>query len=297
MVDRVLNNISSQSRRILDLQEQLATGQRVNRPSDDSLAARRGVAARSEMTRNEQYLTNINSASPHLLESETSILTIVDNLRRAYELTLTGANGTNSQTQRDQIAIEVNQILEGILVESNHVTNGRYIFGGTRSLEKPFVATRAAGGDITAVSYEGNDDKIKVAISDGITVDINETGRDVFTQNGPNTVDVFDMLINIRDNLRSGNIDFLQDRLGELDLAQDQLLVSTARVGAIQNRMDRVDANTRLTNTQLELVLSDNIDADFADVMVNLNAQENAFQASLSAGARVIQPSLLDFIR
>ena len=215
MTDRVLNNINTQTRRILDLQEQLATGQRVNRPSDDALAARRGVAARAEITKNEQYLTNITSASPHLLESETSILTIVDNQRRAYELTLSGANGTMSQTQRDQIAIEINQILEGILVEANHVTNGRYIFGGTHTLAPPFVETRDPDGDITSISYEGNDDKIKITISDGITVGINETGADVFTPTGPDGVNIFNMLIDIRDNLRAGDTELLQDRLEE----------------------------------------------------------------------------------
>jgi len=109
---RALININRAERRVLSLQEQLATGQRVNRPSDDPLAARRAVDARAEVRKNEQYLANISAARPYLQETETSLLTTTNILQRAYELTLQGANDTNSQVDRAQIAIEINQILE-----------------------------------------------------------------------------------------------------------------------------------------------------------------------------------------
>jgi flagellar hook-associated protein 3 FlgL len=96
--------------------------------------------------------------------------------------------------------------------------------------------------------------------------------------------------------MRSGNTGALQTRLGELTSAQDQLLISLARVGSIQNRVEQVDSNLQDINLQLLDVVSDNIDAYYAETIVELNAQSNALEASLNAGARVIQPSLLNFL-
>lgn len=297
LVDRVLSNISAANLRLLKLQDQLATGQRVNIPSDDPLAARRAINARSEIAKNDQFLTNISTITPQLSETETAVLTSVDILQRVRELSLQGASDTNGQLQRDQIAIEINQLLESLLVQSNTVTNGRYVFGGTRTLNPAFEATRDAAGEVTNIAYAGNNEKIKIEISEGITVDTNIPGDDLFTPTDPGSVDIFQVLIDIRDNLRAGDANALQTRLGELDVAEDQLLISTARLGATTSRIERVDANLRDVNIQLSDVLSDNIDADFAEVTLNLNAQSNAFQAALNAGARVIQPSLLQFLQ
>ena len=293
LVRRTLNNLNQQLRSLARLQEQLATGLKVNTPSDDPIAVRRAVNIRTNMQKNDQYLTNIGSVQPQLDETVSSIETALDALQRAKELAIQGANGANSQQQLDALASEINQLLEEIMVQSNHQTNGRYVFGGTRTMEPPFVATRDASGNITAVAYEGNDERIQVAISDGITVDANEPGSAVFLSEQ----DLFQVLIEVRDSLYAGNQAAVQNQLlADLGQGMDQLLTSMARVGAIQNRLERSSDDMQEFGVQLQTALSDTIDADYAETIMNLNAQSNAFQAALIAGARVIQPSLLDFV-
>ena len=293
IVSRSLRDLNRQTRRLLELQEQLATGLKVNSPSDDPLAARRAVNIRVAIAKQKQYVTNISSASSQLEESSTSLQTVVTALQRANELALQGANGTSSQTQMNALAIEVNQLIEATLTEANHQTNGRYVFGGTRTLNAPFVAMRDAEGQITAVTYQGNDEAIKIGVTDGISVQINETGQHAFLSGQ----DVLQTLIDIRDNLLSGDKTSLgADRLTELTNAQNQLLVSMAAIGATQNRLETLTTNTEASIDQLTVTLSDNIDADYAETVVNLNAQSNAYQAALEVAARVIQPSLLNFI-
>ena len=293
MVDRVLNDQRAQTRRHLELQEELSTGLRVNEPSDDPLAARRAVSIRTQIGKDEQYLTNISSAGPQLIESVTVIQTTLDNLQRARELALQGASGTYSQHQLDQIAIEIDAILEAALMEANHQTSGRFVFGGTRTLQRPFVETRDADGQITAVAYQGNEEYIRIAVADNSLVRINVPGSRVFQS----TQDIFQMLIDIRDNLYAGDQNSMQARLAELSDAEEQLLISMAQIGATQNRLERLTFNTEDFVQQLHGALSDNIDADYAETVLNLNAETNAFQAALNAAARVIQPSLLDFVR
>jgi flagellar hook-associated protein 3 FlgL len=293
IAQRMLNNLQNQSQRILDLQTQLATGLRVNSPSDSPIDARRAINTRSTITKNEQYLRNISIVSPRLEETVTAIQTMSDNLLRARELTIQGANGTNDQVALDAIAEEINQILEAAVNTANHQTGSLYIFGGTRTNTLPYDVTRDANGNITAVTYQGNAEKILVNVGDGLTVPTNEVGSTVFQS----SQDIFQVLIDIRDNLFAGDQGSLQNaRLTELESARQQLSQAQSRVGAVQNRLARTETEISDFQVQLQELLSDSIDADFADVMINLNMQSNAFQAALSAGARIIQPSLLDFL-
>ena len=292
MVMRTLNNLNAQTRRLLELQQQLSTGQKVNTPSDDPLAARRAVNLRTAITKSEQYLDNITAADPQLLETVTALQTVVSNIQRVQELTIQGANGTYSQEQLDNIAAEIDALLEGALSQANHQTSGKYIFGGTRTLAEPFEATRDGQGRITAVTYVGNDENVQIAVADGALVTVNETGSRAFQS----TQDLFQVFINIRDNLEAGDQASLQDRLAELRELQDQVLMAEARVGATQNRLERLTTNIEDQIQQLRETLSDNIDADYAETVINLDAQTNAFQAALNAAARVIQPSLLNFL-
>jgi flagellar hook-associated protein 3 FlgL len=294
LAQRMLNNLQGQSRRMLELQEQLATGLRVNSPSQGPLATRRAISARAEMAKTEQYITNISTIGPQLLETTSTVQTMIDLVQRVRELALAGGNGTTNDAQRAAIAQEVNQLLESALSQANLQTNGRFLFGGTRTLNTPFLATRDAAGDITAVGYEGNTEAIRAEVSENVTVPVNETGFAAFLSKQ----DIFQTLIDVRDDLRNGNVDDLQNaRLDELKTVQDQLLESLARVGAIQNRLERLSANHEDFVLHLQTVLSDAIDADFAETIVNLNSQSNALQAALNATARAIQPSLLDFVR
>lgn len=292
MVMRTLNNLNAQTRRLLELQQQLSTGQKVNTPSDDPLAARRAVNLRTAITKSEQYLDNITAADPQLIETVTALQTVVSSIQRVQELTIQGANGTYSQEQLDNIAAEIDALLEGALSQGNHQTNGKYIFGGTRTLAEPFEATRDGQGRITAVTYQGNDENVRIAVADNALVTVNETGGRAFQS----TQDLFQVFIDIRDNLEAGDQESLQDRLAELDELQDQVLMAEARVGATQNRLERLTTNIEDQIQQLRETLSDNIDADYAETVINLDAQTNAFQAALNAAARVIQPSLLNFL-
>lgn len=293
LVQRVLADLAAQNQRILDLQRQLSTGQRVNQPSDNPLAARRAIAALTDIGKTEQYLTNISTARPFFRQSEASLFTVVDAIQRANELALQGANNINAAPQGEALAREADQVLESVLQQANAFTNDRYLFSGTRTQTAPFEATRDANGRIVSVAYTGNLESNEIAVADGVTVATNVHGEEVFQRN----VDLFETLIQLRDNLEAGNIAALQDRIGELHTAQDQTLLAASKLGAIENRLDRNAANLEELLIQFQELVSDNLDADFAEVIVQLNVTSNAYQAALNASARVLQPSLLDFIR
>lgn len=294
MTNRVLRNLNTHTREILHLQDQLSTGRRVVNPSDNPINARRALSLRTLISNSQQYLDNISAISPQFQETSTSIETIYEHGQRARELALQAANGTYGPEQLNNIAAEIDQLLEGVLLTANHTTNGRYIFGGTRTDAPPYVATRDANGQITSVAYAGNMESIRMAVSDNATMAINEPGPSALQGGG---TDIFQTLIDLRDNLRAGDQNSIRDlRLAELDQISDQAMGALARIGAKQNRLERLTTEFEDFILQYEEQMSNQVDADFADVVVSLNAQSNAYQAALSAAAQVIQPSLLNFL-
>ena len=292
LVLRQLSNLNRQLANIAVLQEQLATGLRVNRPSDDPIDARRAISVRTSIGKNDQFLSNISDVTPQLEESATTLLNVQDILIRTLELTIQAGSETLTQDQLDEIALEIDQLLEATVGAANHRTNNRSIYAGTQTLADAFDVVRV-GGRITDVTYAGNDVAIEINISEGIRTTVNVSGTEAFLSK----VDIFNMLIGIRDDLEAGDQDSLRGvRLDELDSAMDQTLFAVAKIGAIQNRLERVSSDLQDFNIQLQILLSNKIDADYAEVILGLSVAENAYIAALSAAARVIQPSLLDFI-
>lgn len=292
-IDRTLRDLNLQFRRVARFQEQITTGYRVNRPSDDPIAARRAINIRFEIAQFEQFLSNLSDSRPYLSETGTTIMNGVDILQRVRELTIQGANETNSQPQLDSIAAEVDQLLEEFLVVGNMETNGRFLFSGTRTLTTPFVETRVAG-TITAVTYQGNTGEIKVAVANGSLLAINVDGIKAFQT----SIDTFQALLDVRDNLLTGNQAALSAvSLGELDLALGQLLLSGAEVGAAENRVDRLTMTLEQAVVTQRILLSEKIDTDFAEASFSFNNAMTTLEAALQASARVLQPTLLNFLR
>lgn len=294
LVDQALTNLRGQTLDYFRLQQQLSTGLRVNAPSDDPIAARRAVSGRNAIARNEQFIDNIVNVRPYVTETDTAIQSMLQFIGRAHELTLQGASGTLNPDERALIAEEVNELLEGVFSTGNHITNGRHIFAGTRTDAPAFTATRNAAGEIDSVTYAGNDAVIRTPISESQSIVSNETGADVFQANQ----DVFELLRNIRDDLRGNDTDALRNlRIDELETARDQMLQSLSRIGATENRFNRVEEEYADFNIVLEQTISDSIDADFSEVLIELNARNNSIQAALSAASRVLETSLLNFVR
>lgn len=295
LTSRTLNDLNMNVRELLDIQERLSSGRRVNAPSDDPIVARRTVNIQTVIQRSEQYAENIAMAAPQHQETASILMQVNNRLHRLRELTLQGASDTVADSQLPLIAEEVNEVLEGLLVNGNHVSNDRYIFAGTRTSQAAFEATRdPVTNEITGVAYAGNTEQIRLAISETSTIQINEPGDRAFL----GTQDMFQLAIDIRDALRTGDQDFLRDdAIEDIDEAQKQVLTAMARVGAAQNRIESAQDDIEDYIFSNQELLSLTVDADFAETVVNLNQQQNAYQASLNAAARVLQPSLLDFVR
>ncbi len=287
-IDRALIDFSRVQERLAELQRQIATGKKVAKPSDDPAAMNRALAIRTDLTANGQYLRDIDSGMARLGTTEAALGSTTEILQRVRELAVLGANGTLDQSQLNEVASEVNQLLEEMISVGNTKFASQYVFGGHQTTATPFTGV---GVPPTSVTYNGDGGVIERDISEGIRVQVNVAGDTALSS-------TFSALITLRDDLQAGNIAAISGAdLGNLDTALDDVLTVRGQLGATSNRLELTRNRLDGAGLSAREQLSGLEDADFVDTLVRLNAQEAALEAALGTVARSIQSTLLNFLR
>ncbi len=287
-VVRALANITQAHEQLAELGNRLATGRRLTRPSDDPAGITHSLSLRAGMKLGLQHLRNVNSGVARLSATEAALDALTQVMQRARELTVAGANDTLGASQRVTIASEITQLLDEAIAIGNTSFGGQRIFGGHQTTSAPFTPV---GNPPTAVTYTGDSGVIEREVGIGVRVTVNVPGDTVLSP-------VHTALIDLRDHLLSNDTTAIRNTdLVALDGALENLVEIRGNLGAAANRLEIT--RTRLEDAGLanQQLLSDVEDADLVATIVDLNVQENVFQAALAASARSVRVTLLDFLR
>ncbi|TMU84301.1 flagellar hook-associated protein FlgL [Bacillus sp. BHET2] len=289
-----MRNLSSSYGRMGQLQDQLATGKKITKPSDDPVVAMKGMFYRSNLTGIEQYKRNLSELYLWMENSESGIEQANQGLQRVRELTIQGKNGTLSDEDRKAVATEIEQIKNDLVSVSETKVAGRYIFHGTDVGNSPIKDGNPADGSAPQVADNlgsGSIDAYPVEVSQGVSLKANVNPNNVFNQK------LFDTVHNIQKAFESGDDSALDTELENLDSVMNTLSAERSELGARYNRLEMVDDRLAQQEVTANRILSDNEDADIERVITDLKTQESVHRAALGVGARIIQPTLMDFLR
>lgn len=284
-----LRNLSESYRRMGKYEDQLATGKKINKPSDDPVVAMKGMYYRSNLTEIEQYKRNLSELYLWMENSEAGIDQANSALQRVRELTIQGQNDTNSPDDRKAIAREIEQLQQSLAATANTKIGGRYIFHGT-DVMKPVVTSE----NPVKVADNLTSDKInnyQIEVSRGVFMKANVNPGNVFNQ------EMFDTVQKIQEQLESPDPQGMDQLLDDLDKVMNTLSAERSELGARYNRLEMVETRLGQQEVMATKILSDNEDADIERVIMDLKSQESVHRAALSVSARVIQPTLMDFLR
>ncbi|MFY0543152.1 flagellar hook-associated protein FlgL [Brevibacillus sp. H7] len=288
--NNMMRNLSNSMGRMDKLQEQLSSGKKISRPSDDPVIATRGMYYRTSLIENEQFQRNVGEAQSWLELSDKSLDEAGSLLSRIRELLVYSGDGALEKSSFQAIAKEIRQLKEHMGNIANQTVGSRYIFAGTDTQNPPYDYA-------TGQFVNTNNQEILLELNKRILLPINVNPQTVFnykglTGTGDNIFQLLDKIVTDLDNGQSATV-----HLGALDDQIDNFLAQRATLGARINRLELIQG--RLANEELNItkLMSDNEDADMAQVITNLKTQENVHRAALGAGARIIQPSLIDFLR
>jgi flagellar hook-associated protein 3 FlgL len=268
------------------ISNQVSTGKQLQRPSDDPFGVSKSMNLKSSIAANEQYERNLSNASLWLDETDQVMNQTVNILHRARELAVQGSSETMSDQDREVIAKEVEQLSEQIRQFANTKVNDKYLFNGQKTNQPPYPdqdSFKSNTFDTGAVTF---------AVADGVTIKANLTAEELFGSAEDET-NLFKTLENLASSLRSGE----SVPLEAMDKGLDRILTTWAEVGAVSERVEAVENRLKDSNMQLQSMLSKIEDIDYAEAITKLKSEESIYQASLSVTSKIIQSSLVDFIR
>jgi flagellin-like hook-associated protein FlgL len=268
------------------LQQQLTSGRLISAPSDSPTGTNRAMQTRSDQAASAQQQRNITDAKSWLEQTDSALQEMLDTARRVRDLTVQGSStGAQSDVSAQAIATEVKSLREGLLSLANRTIGGRPLFGGVTPGTKAYDAAGAyvgqAGPPVTR------------RVSDTEVVRVDTTGPEAF---GPAGADLFAIVDKIATDVVS-NPTNLAAHLTDLDSVMKGMLTAVADVGSRAARVEReeqVNADRSLTLSS-QLAETENI--DLPNTIMRLQMQQVGYEAALSATAKALQPTLLDYLR
>lgn len=325
-----LTDMRSNLENLQKLQQQMTSGKEISKPSDDPVKVARAMQLTTDINANKQYNQNISDTSNWLDTTDTSLKQVGDVLQKVRELLVSAGNAAYGSSERQSIKDEINQKVDQLTQVLNTNYDGKYVFAGTRGTTKPVQTV--ANGSNNNIDYNTGvlstdptyptelskiNKKMNVEISQGVTMEYNVTAGDimVFKNENGEDCDVRDLLKSITNHLdgtlNSGSTnpkynDAPTDDATALLTGKDlqgitdsinNLLNVRAQVGAKQNRMESAKSKNEDETFNMTTILSKTEDIDITQKTMEYATLQNVYMASLQTSARVIQPTLLDYLK
>lgn len=268
--------------RVQELQQQLSSGKRVSTPSDDPAATAAAMTFRSQRAADEQYLRNADIASARLNVTDNALTQLSARLRSARDLMVQSRNGAIGGESLIALSQQILAVRQDVLDLYNARYLDRPVFGGTVAGS---VAVTSEG------TYIGDDGAVVIRISRDATVQTDVKGTAIAADTVPA------LLTQIAADVAVGNDAGVQSGLDLLDTALSKVQQALGDVGARSSRVDTVRSLVDSSRLDLTSKISDNEDVDLPETIMNLQAQQVAYESALSAAAKITQTSLADFLR
>jgi flagellar hook-associated protein 3 FlgL len=277
-----LRGLQANLSRVQDLQAQLSSGRRISVASDDPSGTAAAMTFRSQQAADEQYLRNIDQVSGRLGVTDNTLTQLSDRLRAVRDLMVQAGNAGLGPDSRAALASQASALKSEIVDLYNTTYLDRPVFGGTVS--------GAQAIDPATGAYVGNDVPVTARISRDATVRIDVKGTEVGADTTPALLDR--IVADLGATAPIPSADF-----ADLDATLSRVMQTLGDVGARAARVDSTKTNVDAHRLDLTARISENEDVDLPATIMNLQAQQVAYQSALGASAKILQTSLVDFLK
>jgi flagellar hook-associated protein 3 FlgL len=289
---------------MMEKQEQVSTGLKYQSPSDDPYSANTAMILKTELSSLEQYMENGDMAQSLLSNTETALMDINDSVQDIQTIIVGASTATMGETERYAYAEELAQIKENIMTVLNTTNAGRYIFGGYNTNNLPITNDGTNNlynnQDLTAMTENEYDDwineKIAINIGTGVQIEATMTALEVIGEGEDNLLGTIDKVIDLL-KTEPFDDDAMEVQQGIMDEHFERVLYRLSEVGGKQKRLDMVYDSSEDRQLDLEELISKTEDVDLEEATIEFLMAEQAYTATLSSSADIIQPSLLDYLK
>lgn len=300
-----LTDMRTNLKNMQTLQEQMTSGKEIRRPSDDPARVARAMQLHTDINANKQYKSNISDTLNWLDTTDTALGQAGDVLQKVRELLVSAGNAPYGSNERQSIKDEINQRIDEFAQILNTSYDGKYIFGGTRTTTKPLTTSEVNKNKVidyniledadAAIETSKIKQKMQVEISPGVTMEYNVSADEIIEFDGKSVKDIFSNIVNHLDDENAVSKLSGSD-LEDVTAAINNLLKKRSEVGAKQNRMESAKYKNEDETYNLTSVLSRTEDIDITEKTMQYATLQTVYMASLQTSARVLQPTLLDYL-
>lgn len=310
--------------RMNKVNEQINSGKVINRVSDDPHKAVRIMNLNNEIRYTEKYNYNIDETVGWMNTTDSSLENLGNLFGDIKEDILKVGNGTYSQEEFKALNAELNEKLKEIADVMNTTYAGKYMFGGTNVDEPPVLVNTDPDTGIVTLSMNpnANMDDLRADISDGTNIDYNVSVGEIFNVTVDNDGKItdngfFDDLNNLSktmyeiankkdaatgveldDETVNGKIkDVMETIKPEIDKLANHTLDERTSLGVRVSTAEKIRELNDDNILNMKGVLSLDQDVDQVEKFIELKSAELVYQASIQVGAKLIQPTIMDYLR
>ena len=291
----MLTTMNKNLSNIYETYEQITSGKKLTSVAQDPAEGTKLMKYNKQLGQLDDWSKNIETAKDELGQSYDTLGLIQENLQRINELTMQAANSFNSSDSLEAIRSEVEQRTRTIAQLANTKYQDKYIFAGSNTATIPYALDDDLNVTYSGTAQDGNWER-NIEISEGVTMPLNINGEEIF---GDETSGIFATLKELNDALKDPDMD-IKAISDCLDPIQEGIKNITSAQAVISSRVQRLDATGTINdNVTLGLTqMKSNIeDTDMAEAATQLAMYQTALQASLQAGATIMQQAtLLNYI-
>lgn len=287
----MLADINNANLAMIRAQQRLSSQKQISKASDDPAGSLTALGHRATLQRSAQFQRNATDARSWMVAGDTALSSSVEEITHVRTLVIQARSGASDPNSREALSAEVATVRESLLALANTRHLNRPIFAGTADSSAAFDA---------AGNYLGDGNSVTRPIASEVSVDVNRTGTSVFgayDAADPMNGNVFQILDAIAAAISSGDDAGMANGIAALDGAMDRIESAQVQLGARARQVDDVMARNEIFDIDTKQALSEVEDIDVAQALIDSSAKQFSYQAALSTAAKVMQISLLDFMR
>lgn len=287
MTFQALDRLQTRLAQLSQSQGQLARGKRIEKPSDDPAGMNRAMVLHSQEDAARQADRNAGDGLMWTSLADSKLQTLLDRLHRARDLAVRSGSVTNP-SERQAFAVEIESIREEAVSIANSRVGDRGLFTGDRDGD---AVAEVAGSWV----YQGDQGEVRRRVGPSDVVRVNLTGDELFGFSAGE--DLFTTLDDLSAQVLAKDSTGVETSIGEMDQAMHRILGGLAELGAATNRLEAAQQRGDSEVLSLQQRLSEVESVDVAEAITQLQMEQVAYEATLGALARSLQPSLVDFLR
>lgn len=307
------NNLTNMSK----INQQISTGKVINTVSDDPHKAIKIMNINNEIKYTEKYNYNIDETVGWMNTTDGALDNVGNLLGEIKETILKVGNGTYSQNEMKSLNKDMNEKIKQLADTLNSTHGGKYLFGGSSVDDAPITVIENPDGTVKLEFSKDkngqtipNTDDLKADISSGINIDYNISVGEILNikDGNGNTVNLLDEINNLStlmNDIANGDEQtaakaketLLNDTKGKIDTLFDHVVNERTSLGVRVSTAEKIKELNDEDILNIQDVLSKTQDTDVVEKFIELKSAEMIYQASIQVGAKLIQPTILDYIR